>query len=93
MTEFSYWCCPNSLMSSVQVSNSVGTGTTMSSSRAVAPGLRCPATVVYKPLRMCHSRARVGPWLVAWVGLVNGSEASSGATASILPSTPSAVAS
>ena len=41
-----------------QVSSNAGTGTTMSSSSAVVPDGRAPATVAYRPLRVCHSLAR-----------------------------------
>ena len=44
----------------------------MSSSSAVVPDGRAPATAVYRPLRMCHSAARVAASLLRPAGEASG---------------------
>ncbi len=57
ITDESYACVRNSSVRPSQVGSSRSTGTQMSSSSAVVPDGREPATDVYRPLRTFHSRA------------------------------------
>src|SRR5690606_23186703 len=82
----------NNLVSAVHVRSSASTGTTMSSSSAVVPGGRAPATAAYSPLRTCHCLARDAGSLVSSAGADSGSASRTDEPAARIPASSSAVA-